>query len=103
MRIAGVMIGAPSEGESRAHANTGAELSRNQCLAASCNRYSLRAPVPAVAARGSSLWESNDVSPTADEVRQQLARILASPMFGSSSRLSRFLRFVVEQTLAGGG
>jgi Tol biopolymer transport system component len=35
-------------------------------------------------------------------VRAQLARILASPEFAKSPRMSRFLRFVVEKTLDGG-
>ena len=39
--------------------------------------------------------------PAADDVRAQLARILASPGFANSARLSRFLTFVVERTLAG--
>jgi len=37
----------------------------------------------------------------AEAIREQLARILASPDFLSSLRLSRFLSFVVGQTLAG--
>src|SRR5687768_4251075 len=36
-------------------------------------------------------------------VRTQLERILAHEIFSRSDRLSRFLRFVVEQTLAGRG
>ncbi len=36
-----------------------------------------------------------------DQVRTQLAAILASPLFASSPRLSRFLEYVVEQTLQG--
>ena len=34
-------------------------------------------------------------------VREQLARILASPQFARTTRLRRLLQFVVEQTLAG--
>jgi len=41
------------------------------------------------------------MSPTADEVRQQLDRLLASDTLASSGRLCRFLRYVVERTLAG--
>jgi adenylate cyclase len=37
------------------------------------------------------------------EVRQQLERILASSGFAGSARIKRFLRFVVEQQLAGEG
>lgn len=40
-------------------------------------------------------------SPTADAVRAQIDRILASPSFVNAERLSRFLRFVTEKTLAG--
>lgn len=34
-------------------------------------------------------------------IRQELFRILASPIFAQSERLGRFLRFTVEKTLAG--
>jgi eukaryotic-like serine/threonine-protein kinase len=34
-------------------------------------------------------------------VRNELAKILASPLFAGSPRMSRFLRFVVEETLEG--
>ena len=43
------------------------------------------------------------MEPTAEEVRRQLDRILASDLFANADRLSRFLRFVVERTLAGEG
>jgi hypothetical protein len=36
-----------------------------------------------------------------DEARAQLERILASPEFAVPDRLRRFLRFVVEEALAG--
>lgn len=39
----------------------------------------------------------------AEAVRAQLERVLASEMFASSGRLSRLLRFTVEQALAGQG
>jgi serine/threonine-protein kinase len=39
--------------------------------------------------------------PTPAGIREQLERILASPGFAGSQRLGRFLRFVVEKTLAG--
>ena len=38
-----------------------------------------------------------------DQVRLQLDRVLASETFAGAARLSRFLRFVVERTLAGEG
>src|SRR5438270_8740530 len=38
---------------------------------------------------------------TAQAVREQLARVLASPGFARNERLSRFLRFVVEGHLQG--
>jgi TolB-like protein len=40
---------------------------------------------------------------TPEDVRRQLKRVLSSPVFTSSGRLSRFLEFVVERTLAGDG
>jgi TolB-like protein len=41
------------------------------------------------------------MEPTPDHVRAQLDRILASPGFASADRVSRFLRYVVERSLAG--
>src|SRR5688572_4745592 len=42
------------------------------------------------------------VKPSAADVRAELERILASRCFQQAGRASHFLRFVVEQTLAGG-
>jgi TolB-like protein len=44
-----------------------------------------------------------DVPVAPDQVRLQLDRVLASDTFTSAARLSRFLRHVVERTLAGEG
>jgi serine/threonine-protein kinase len=44
---------------------------------------------------------ANDASPSESAVRAQLARILASDAFTRSPRLSRFLEFTVEESLAG--
>jgi TolB-like protein len=41
--------------------------------------------------------------PSADMVRRELERVLASPEFVASDRLRKFLRFVVEEALAGRG
>jgi adenylate cyclase len=61
-------------------------------------------------ARGSSeahaaapLWETIAMPATPEDVRRQLERVLSSPVFTSSGRLSRFLEFIVERTLAGDG
>jgi TolB-like protein len=43
------------------------------------------------------------MSPTEDDVRRQLDRLLASTVFANAGRMSRFLKFVVERTLAGDG
>jgi TolB-like protein len=43
------------------------------------------------------------VEPTADEVRLQLDRILASEGFANADRMSGFLRYVVDRSLAGEG
>ena len=40
--------------------------------------------------------------PTPDEIRTELARVLASQCFAQAARSSEFLRYVVEQSLAGG-
>ena len=41
------------------------------------------------------------VSPSEEQVREQLQRILASPRFSSATRHANFLRYVVESALAG--
>jgi len=41
------------------------------------------------------------VQPTADEIRLQLDRLLASEAFANADRMSGFLRYVVERALAG--
>lgn len=43
------------------------------------------------------------MEPSADEVRDQLERMLASQTFAASPRLRTFLRYVVDRTLAGEG
>jgi TolB-like protein len=47
------------------------------------------------------LEDTWSVEPTADEVRRQLERIVASPGFANADRMSAFLRYVVEQALSG--
>lgn len=49
------------------------------------------------------LWDTSRVPPAADEIREELRRVLASSAFVNAARLSRFLKFVVEQSLAGNG
>lgn len=39
--------------------------------------------------------------PTPELIREELAKILISPPFARGEKLCRFLRFVVEETLAG--
>jgi hypothetical protein len=47
---------------------------------------------------------SNEVATLVPEaIRKQLARLLASPDFSNSPRNQEFLKFVVEETLAGRG
>ena len=41
--------------------------------------------------------------PSADDVRRQLDRLLASAGFANAGRMSRFLKFVVDRSLAGEG
>jgi TolB-like protein len=45
--------------------------------------------------------DTGPVEPTPDEVRLQLGRILASDGFANADRMSGFLRYVVDQALAG--
>jgi TolB-like protein len=42
-----------------------------------------------------------DRQPSAEDVQNQLGRLLASATFANADRMSRFLRYVVERTLAG--
>lgn len=51
----------------------------------------------------SSHTETVSVQPDQARVSAQLERILASPGFASADRASRFLRYVVERTIAGEG
>ena len=44
-----------------------------------------------------------DLGQNAEQIREELAKILTSPVFAGSERLSQFLAFVVEETLAGRG
>jgi adenylate cyclase len=41
------------------------------------------------------------VEPSADDIRRQLDRIVASGGFANAERMSRFLRYVVERSIAG--
>ena len=43
------------------------------------------------------------MAPSPDEIRRQLERLIASEPFANAERVSRFLRYVVERTLAGEG
>lgn len=45
----------------------------------------------------------NSITLPADEVREALERILVSPYFANSSRLSEFLRYIVEEQIDGRG
>jgi hypothetical protein len=49
------------------------------------------------------LGRAASVAPTPEMIRLSLRKILASDLFARSSRQSRFLRFTVEETLAGRG
>src|SRR5580704_2207296 len=46
---------------------------------------------------------SDEIQIDHQAIRQELARVLESPIFAQSERLARFLRFTVETTLAGEG
>lgn len=51
-----------------------------------------------------AVWiHTGHMEPTPEEVRAQLERLLASEALATSSRLRRFLTFVVERTLEGEG
>ncbi len=45
--------------------------------------------------------EPDNLHPSEENMREQLARILRSPVFSQSDRISRFLRYIVEQTING--
>jgi len=49
------------------------------------------------------LIHTERVQPAPDEIRRHLDRILSSEPFANAERLSRFLRYAVERTLAGEG
>jgi len=50
---------------------------------------------------GGSRTHNQEISP--DEIRRELERILSSSIFSIADRMTRFLRFVVEETLEGRG
>jgi hypothetical protein len=52
-------------------------------------------------ADSNGIGEAIPREPRAEEVREQLDRLLANPFFSHSKRFPTFLRFVVDQTLAG--
>ncbi|MFN0100732.1 MAG: TPR end-of-group domain-containing protein [Bryobacteraceae bacterium] len=52
---------------------------------------------------GIAMADTATSTPTGEEVRQALNRIVSSPRFAGSERLCRFLRFIVETTLNGRG
>ena len=52
-------------------------------------------------ASSSAPHSNKDQAPAREQVLQQLERILAHPLFHKSERLSNFLRYSVETTLAG--
>ena len=59
-------------------------------------------PVGSAAAKhGKSRTHGHDISPS--EIRRELEKILSSSLFSTADRMMRFLRFVVEETLAGRG
>jgi len=47
------------------------------------------------------LTSDNTISPSVEAIREQLNRILNSPEFEATDKIRNFLRFVVEETLAG--
>jgi TolB-like protein len=49
------------------------------------------------------VWDTTLMLPTRADAVDQLERVLASDVFASTSRLTRFLRFVAERSLAGEG
>jgi TolB-like protein len=74
-----------------------------QSVAVTCNGYILRFWLTArsgIRAIGVIL---SAMGPSRDEVGHQLGRLLASEVFANADRASRFLRYVVERTLAGDG
>jgi hypothetical protein len=56
---------------------------------------------PAEGGMNMSVYNETDVAVTPQAVRAQLENILASETFVRSRRMQRFLRFIVEETLAG--
>jgi hypothetical protein len=48
-----------------------------------------------------ALHGSENIAASASAVRQQLARMLQSPIFIQSERLSRFLQFIIEHVIGG--
>ncbi len=60
-------------------------------------------PVQAIRQTGDWSQPEPSKSPSSDAVRMQLSKILQSDGFVNAERMRRFLKFVVEETLAGRG
>ena len=59
-------------------------------------------PMGSTATKGSrSRTHGHDISPP--EIRRELEKVLSSSLFSTADRMTRFLRFVVEETLVGRG
>lgn len=59
--------------------------------------------LPSTSAGHRQMVHTGRVEPSADDIRMQLDRIVGSSMFANADRMTSFLRFVVERTLAGEG
>lgn len=66
-----------------------------------CNRYNATGRADLWDAQAAGLVHTLRMQPTADEVRAQLDRLLESDGLATASRLRRFLRYIVERSLAG--
>ncbi|MCW1407236.1 adenylate cyclase [Rhizobium sp. 1AS11] len=56
-----------------------------------------------IPAEGSAALISSGLAPQADEIREQLERVVSSPEFPRVGRAATFLRYVVSETLEGRG
>jgi hypothetical protein len=57
--------------------------------------------VPRTGQSGGEHETKHEIAPSAQQIREQLARILESPVFRNSKRYAAVLTYIVEQTLAG--
>ena len=81
--------------------NALAEVSQSLCTGSS--RVTGREPPGVYSPQAEAILHKLGLAVHPEEIQSQLQRILSSRVFAASARMNRFLRFAVEETIAGRG